>query len=244
MPNRSLNQYKTPKGNTVWYAIREGTSDGALVSAIIGHDEYKLADLPPLEGWALDVGAHVGSVAIALAVDHPGLRVVAIDPVPENAECIREAIERNGLGDRVVVIEAAAGPPGVKTTPLHYDYTHVDGVDDEHMRQNRYVGGVFREPHYTSIHRTITVPVVSLRSLAKEYGTFRFAKTDCEGGEWGFFSDGAESVDEIVGEFHDREWPAIADLLAASHDTTFLGGTPGIGLFRAVRKVGKKRKAR
>ena len=227
---------QTPKGNPVSYVIREGTSDGALLSAIVGHDEYGLRDLPPLSGWALDIGAHIGSVAIALAVDHPDLRVVAVEPVPENVWSINESIIANNLSGRIEVVQAAAGPPGVLTTDLAYDWEHVDGVDDDHMHQNRFVGNVFREPHNRTVCSKVTVDVVSLPMLVMRYGSFRFAKTDCEGGEWSFFATGAEYVREIVGEYHDRQWPAIAELLADSHDVEFLGGHPGIGLFRATRK--------
>jgi release factor glutamine methyltransferase len=49
----------------------------------------------------LDVGTGSGAIALALADEHPGARVVALDLSPDALSLARENVERTGLGDRV-----------------------------------------------------------------------------------------------------------------------------------------------
>lgn len=57
---------------------------------------------------AINVGAHIGFVAVRMAqLVGPSGRVIAIEPAPENARYLRRNIGR--YGDRCEVIEAAAG---------------------------------------------------------------------------------------------------------------------------------------
>lgn len=57
---------------------------------------------------ALDVGAHIGVHTIWLSA-LCGYKVVAIEPTPATAAKLRANVAANGLTDRVVVMEAAAG---------------------------------------------------------------------------------------------------------------------------------------
>ena len=74
----------TPGGNTAWLRARTSTNDGAVAQAILGEDEYRLASYYPLTGWMLDIGAHIGTVAIAVALDNPDAKVVAVEALPDN----------------------------------------------------------------------------------------------------------------------------------------------------------------
>jgi release factor glutamine methyltransferase len=56
--------------------------------------------LPPGARVA-DVGTGSGAIALALADEHPGARVVALDLSPDALSLARENVERTGLGDRV-----------------------------------------------------------------------------------------------------------------------------------------------
>ena len=85
-----VENFQTPRGSPMLLAIRGDTNDGALAKGLLDTDEYRLKDLPDLTGWALDIGAHVGTVTIALAIDHPGLKVIAVEPVPDNVELLRQ----------------------------------------------------------------------------------------------------------------------------------------------------------
>src|SRR5690349_6287046 len=88
--------------------IRDGSNDYNTLNACMTEDEYHLADFHG-SGWAVDVGGYLGGVAISLALDNPELRVLVIEPVPDNIRLIRENIERNDLTERVTLIEGAVG---------------------------------------------------------------------------------------------------------------------------------------
>jgi release factor glutamine methyltransferase len=64
--------------------------------------ERALAHIAELEApRVLDVGTGSGAIALALADEHPGARVVALDLSPDALSLARENVERTGLGDRV-----------------------------------------------------------------------------------------------------------------------------------------------
>ena len=87
IPTYALEQkpFSTPRGNLVTLFVREGTSDWNTCNSALSEDEYGLANLYFLAGQkALDVGAHIGSVSIGLAIDNPSLEVTALEAVPPN----------------------------------------------------------------------------------------------------------------------------------------------------------------
>ena len=230
-----IHAVSTAGGRSASFDVREDTNDSALVSAVVGQDEYGLGTLPELTGWALDIGSHVGSVAVALAMDHPRVNVIAVEPVPDNSALIRLNAERNGVGDRVHVEEAAATTKARST--VHYGYTETpETPDDAFVVANRYIGNIWHRD--SSRSETKTVPGVSIRALAEKYETpsFEFAKIDCEGCEWSFLSRDAKLIEVIVGEWHDLPVDEIRKLLGKTHDVEILVDHIGIGLFRAVRR--------
>src|SRR5881396_102281 len=109
-----IGEWVTPRGAPVSMEFRDGTNDWNTLSIIFTNDEYGLRDLR-LDGIALDVGAYLGGVAIALALDNPGLRVIAIEPVPDNGDLIERNITRNSVQDRVTLIRGAVGRGGEST---------------------------------------------------------------------------------------------------------------------------------
>src|SRR5688500_7319289 len=136
--------YRTPRGTPVELYARSGTNDEAMISALLAGDEYRIKDLY-IDGWALDIGAHVGTIGIALAVDNPNLSVIAVEPVPDNADLIRQSIAANNLGDRVYLEEAGAGAVGQSISPCLYGFTSADkSVDANYLHDTRFVGNVVR----------------------------------------------------------------------------------------------------
>lgn len=225
--------YLTPNEHAVTLEVRPDTNDAAMAAAILNTDEYRLTGLS-LEGWALDIGSHIGTVALALAVDNPNLKVIAIEPVPENCEVIRASIALNHLEDRVYVEEASCGAPGQKTLPCRYDFTDADWHDKPGIHDSRWVGNVWREDSHP-VATLIDSPVITLAGLANKYAaTFRFCKIDCEGCEVHVFANGAGLVQEIIGEFHDNLLPQLTELLEPTHNIEVLDDKGGIGMFRAV----------
>lgn len=220
-------ELETPNGNRVRYSCRPDTNDADLVRAVVGGDEYQLAGRR-LEGYAIDVGAHIGGVAVALAVDFPDLVVVALEPVPEN----RAALERNATLNEtpgVIADGRAASSPEAETVFVRYGY-----LDDPRYR---YIGGLYGDGRGAASNVAVA-GAASLSRLLDDYGIAEaaFLKIDCEGCEWGFLADPAVArVREIAGEIHGAgdEFDRIAELLGATHD---LEVDRARYLFQAVRR--------
>ena len=113
----------TPRGKTAYLEARDGTSDlavlGSVFAGVAGSglvDEYDLASLH-VTGRFVDVGAHIGSVTIAVLLDNPDASAVCVEPIPENIDVLRANLRANGLTDRATVIEGAFG-----TDTINYGY--------------------------------------------------------------------------------------------------------------------------
>ena len=160
---------------------------------------YRLPEIPLQDGdWVVDVGAHVGVASIYLAKKHPGVKVLAIEPVPANYERLVRNIEANGVMGRVIPVPAAVTGDGREVRLWgHPDnnsggmsaYVPADGVD---VQQE-------------------TVGSRTLCSLMREQGIERIKllMMDCEGEEYGILDHGAETplhkVEYLVGEFHSNK---------------------------------------
>lgn len=221
--------FVTPGGHPVSLRIRPATSDYNTLAACLDHDEYQLRRRS-LTGNALDIGAHIGGVSIALAVDYSHLRVIAVEPLPENCAILLENLDRIG-GLDVVLIQGAASN-SAKPVKIAYGAT-----DTEFAAQHEYIGNADWQKGSTA--RRVSVKAVSLSALVKEYGPFDFMKIDCEGGEWAFLDDPAISqVREIVGEFHTRNDYGVGrlhELLDPTHVLT-VDDALDFGPFEAVRR--------
>jgi FkbM family methyltransferase len=222
----------TPRGNPVTLWHREDTSDLSIIFGTFSpwggpcEDEYGLAALH-IDGLALDIGAHIGTIAIALLADNPECRVIAIEPLPENVEMIRRNLVENGYEDRCEVVWGAFG-----ASEIAYDYQGDSGAVD-----NRYVGNLSMFSGAYD-HSVATVPQVKLAKLIPHGADF--AKIDCEGCEWAALREAAaKRIRHIIGEGHGGtaayDWDArIIKLLGKTHDVRILKDGGGIGLFEAV----------
>lgn len=120
---------------------------------------------------AFDVGANVGfhTTALASAVGPKG-RILAVEPVPDNAARLRANLARNRLGN-VTVFEVASGAaPG----HIELELTHDPAFVSAH-------GAVGGRPD----GRRLKVPVARIDDLWRESGTpaVKVLKIDTEGAE-------------------------------------------------------------
>jgi len=228
----------SPKGTTVELVYREDTSDLGTIGAtwrLWGklEDEYGLADLPDdLTGTAVDIGAHIGSVALALLIDHPRLKVIAVEPLAENVDVLRANADRLGVSERLTIRNAGISA----TDTARVDWNWRSTVNSGYWRTNRYIGNVLvNDPFYE--HDTAVVPGVSLSTILPKRGRVPFLKIDCEGCEWVALTDPAVArVVRIAGEYHGHPGPeGLAALLSETHDLTV---TPdgACGMFTAVKR--------
>jgi len=217
---------------------RDDTADAALVHGLLVGDEYGLTALGgrTINGVGLDIGAHIGTISLALLADHPGLSMVAVEPLAENCDLIRRAGASWLAQGRLIVEEAAAGAPD---DPIMLDvswgYTHHDGTERSYVDQNRYVGGMWKDGWEG---QTVTVPRVTLAALALEHAPqgFILTKTDAEGAEYAFLSDPKANrlAGLIIGEWHDGGPERITALLEPTHTVTIREDHGGTGIFWAV----------
>ena len=187
-----VTEWTTPKGNTARIAVRAKTNDAMVAESIIRHDEYKTGNLN-LTGTALDIGAHIGAATVLLALDNPELKVIAVEPVPDNILMLTRNVADNGLTDRVSIIEGVAGPKRA----VHYNFRGSEIAD-----MHRYIGNQ-RMPTGTD-HDTIEPAAFSLTQLVKMAGGHvSFCKIDVEGAEDEIFADPAVGkITLIHGEWH------------------------------------------
>lgn len=229
---------------TEGFLTRNGTTDANAVYAL-ATDEYRLVGRE-LSGWAIDIGAHIGTVALTLARFNPNLHVLAVEAVPENSDLLEQNIARAKLDDRVTSLRAYAAKPGTVTGTCHYGYRHRVEESEGYVAAHRFIGGTWRnfaEPEFS-----VEMPTVSLDSLMTTYDIddLAFLKIDCEGCEWAFLDTDLSRVRTVVGEYHggysgtDDYQPhpqdRIIELLEPTHDITFWSDEPVVGLFEALRR--------
>lgn len=226
--------FRTPNGNAVTMAFREGTSDWNTLTSCLTEDEYGLRGRR-LSGHCLDIGAHIGGVTLALLADFPDLVVTAVEPVAENVALLRRNVRDNGYAGRARIIHGLAGRDGRGTIRWRFE-------GSENARHHAFIGN-------STIARPVERHVeqeVSSYSLSTLIGraTIALAKVDCEGGEYAFLADPAVAqVECFVGEWHPARPEGgtgtrddIVDLLGPTHRITFSGPSEGPGGFLAERR--------
>lgn len=211
--------FATPNGRPIVFRYRSDTNDWNTISACTDGDEYGLKGLV-IDGPVVDVGGYLGSFGISAALDNP-VPVWIVEPVPYNAALIRQNVERNGVSDRVTVIEGAAGRGG-EQVDVWYGYR--GNATAEH---HAFVGNSsLAYDHGGELeHDSATYRALGLGELVDLVGgRIALLKIDCEGGEWTFLdSPYIGHVDRIVGEAHavrGHQGRDIIDLLAATHVVT------------------------
>lgn len=242
MYDQARGEFRTPGGAPVSFVYRTNTNDYNTLYASSTEDEYHLGAVrADLSGWALDIGGYLGSVGIGLAIDHPALRVLIVEPVPSNLDYIELNIGLNDVGSRVFVIDGGAAGPDTTTAIVHHGYRGT--VNAAH---HAFVGNALLVENDTAAdHDDRTVACYSIRALAALARTDRFvlAKVDCEGCEWSFLDDPAVVlIDQIIGEWHPTPGPSgaktqadLVALLGATHEVTWDGPhAAGPQGFRAV----------
>ena len=77
----------------------------------------KLAEIDAEEPFVLDIGTGSGAIALALATEHPTVRVVATDVHPAPLDVARRNVRALGLEDRVTLLVSDVFddlPPGLR----------------------------------------------------------------------------------------------------------------------------------
>jgi len=228
--------FTTPHGARIELHYRADTSDWNTLWSCLNEDEYGLRDRR-FSGVAFDIGAHIGGVAVGLAVDNPGLLVVAVEPIPANQRLISRNAHDNGV--EVEMVCGAVGAPGERQTKLYHNFRGSEIAEHHAFIGSTENGGNDDNWRQASEHDTTPVAAFSYSNLAALYGRPSVIKIDCEGGEYPFLSDPAvANVPLLIGEWHNAGGRTRDDLAALlpAHDVTFSGPVEGPGGFVAVRR--------
>src|SRR3990172_12451074 len=70
MHDPAIGQWQTPNGRSVTFEYRQDTNDWNTIQSCTAADEYQLRG-QRVDGWALDIGAHIGGGALAIFFDNP-----------------------------------------------------------------------------------------------------------------------------------------------------------------------------
>ena len=111
---------KTPWGVEVAIFTREGTNDWNTLYSCIAEDEYKIGELQVDHGksTAVDIGAHAGGCSLAML--SRGFKVIAVEPLPENAELIMKNVKANGWENNFTLHHKAINEVSGKEVVLRY----------------------------------------------------------------------------------------------------------------------------
>jgi len=224
-------EFRTPHGRTVRLWCRPGTNDRDMAYSALDEDEYGLRDVPRGSlRLAADIGAHIGMVAIGLALDHPGLDVLAVEPVPANIELLRRNIDENGVADRVTIIPGAASKTRT-SVDIAWDFAGGEAAD-----MHRYVGN---QPMPEGTKQSVlAVAGITLADLIPA-GTLDLMVMDCEGGEYALLGAPATAkarVRQIRGEYHGG-YARLVGLLDKTHDVKRVKGDDAVGGFIATARA-------
>jgi FkbM family methyltransferase len=141
----------------------------------------------------VDIGAHVGIVSTWLARTHPGVRVLAFEPVPDLFRLLVANLERNGA---------------TNVLPANLAVT-ADGRDLEMVLHGSNTGGATAQLGLdVTDHRRYRVPSTTLDRIFEDNGIdrCRLLKIDCEGSEYEVLLSSRQlgRVEHLRGEFHEN----------------------------------------
>ena len=196
---------KTPWGVEVTIFTREGTNDWNTLYSCIAEDEYKIGDLQVDAGssTAVDIGAHAGGCSLAML--SRGFKVIAVEPLPENAELIMKNVEANGWESNFTLHHKAIHEVSGNEVTLRYG-----NEDTESGAHHRFVGNTIDSSEWQEDIQTrgreIKVSTISLNDALESIENVDILKIDCEGAEWSAFKGASpetlEKIDRIVAELH------------------------------------------
>lgn len=155
-----------------------GGSSGTIVVSFIKKD---YGNIPDPDSIVIDIGANIGVYAL-YASQQKGTRVYAYEPMPDNFALLKENIEMNRLGSRVIPFRfAVSGAKEKRTLYLGTSPMHSFLPDKEAP----FHAG-FADASKDVEQGSITVECLSLKDVFDSNNIQRcdMLKIDCEGGEY------------------------------------------------------------
>lgn len=188
-------QVRLRDGTTLTYRLNRGDIQG--LREVWMNETYRLPVELGAVDTVVDLGANIGLTSVYLARRHQPRRVIAVEPLAENARLASLNLRQNGVAGEVV--EAAVGPE--------------DGTAHFSRARDSNVGRLGEDG--------VEVRVVSMRTLLDTLPEGRpidILKLDIEGGEQPLL-DGdrgwLERVRVLIAEFHPEQvdYPRLRQLI-------------------------------
>jgi FkbM family methyltransferase len=172
--------------------IRQNIWDARIIKEIFIEKPYTRSfELPP-NPVIVDIGGYIGDFSLYAVKYLNAACVVVYEPTPENFAILKQNIDNNAFGDRIVAVNKAVS----NSTEVILN-VEIQESDEVH------VSAYF----YPDAERRI-IPSVTLPDILKEHhlDTVDLLKVDCEGGEYEIFSTVADEIfdriQNIVFEYH------------------------------------------
>jgi FkbM family methyltransferase len=145
------------------------------IEGVYAFDEISFSD----GDCVLDIGAHVGIVAIYLALRHPEITIYAYEPMPWNYESMLKNLRSNGVKSVIPHRLAVAAKAGTMQ-----------------MARGRHSGegGAFHDVGERTKVRATTLAAIFRKHKLRRV---RLAKLDCEGAEHGILDTAGALLDRI-----------------------------------------------
>lgn len=201
MEELKIRDVTTPWNSHLKMYYRDGLNDWNVIESCLTQDEYLFNKISASRKIGVDLGAHLGAASIGMA--SMGMKVYAVEALPENAKLIEDNAKLNNLSSLIKVYNRAIGANDTDILYAHYgDSTNENG------RHHRYIGVVSAMPNIQEGVEIRVIKTISLDTIFRENNIQHcdILKTDCEGGEWPCFENASEEtiskIDWILGELH------------------------------------------
>lgn len=181
------------------YLFSQGAYHGGEIAQLLAWLKIQGRTIGP-EQWIIDCGANIGTTSLPMARE-TGARVLAVEPIPDNARLLRVNAAQNDLGDRIVCIEAAVAAQAGEVEMV-LSLSNSGGAEIKSASPQQAFGTV------TADHRVVRVPTVSLNQITADRGVapdrVALVWSDTQGAEAGVVASG--------GHLWSRGVPLFAEL--------------------------------
>ncbi len=184
--------------------FRNGTLDEAIFNNVVGRNEYRLPDRFTASDIVIDVGAHIGSFAMAV-LERGCENVYAIEADRTNFEIAAENLRPHIENGHLQLVRGAAWRSDRNSDELYFDGYHpfpesFIGMQGILNTGNGSVVWGSGEP----VAKVAFDEIVDRVTNRGEHRV-RLLKLDCEGAEWPILltSQRLGLISEICGEFHE-----------------------------------------
>lgn len=216
--NYEKTSFTTKWGVEVKTCFRPDTNDWNTLYSCLIDDEYLVGTLdePVGKQIAIDIGAHAGGCSLALL--SRGYFVIAVEPLPENAELILMNVKENGWEGRFMFFNNAIHSEFDRKVILRYGNENTESGFHHRFIGNTIDSSDWQENLWTE-GREIAVKTITLDYILKNIETVEFLKIDCEGAEWEAFRnplpETVSKIKKIAAELHHA--PGVTNIYKDFH---------------------------